>query len=335
MRHYTHLNLEERTMISLCYNKGLSLGEISKAVGRSKSTLSRELRRNRNKQEYVAATACKRYISRRQRTCRLDQDESLRSYVIDRLREGLSPEAISLRLKYYGHLEEIAYVSPESIYQWLYRPSQKKEKLHKLLMRGHGNRGHRKRVHGSKIKGRTSIHERPEAAQDRQEIGHWEVDLMAFLRNSQHMLVIHERKTRYTAAIKLANKTAAETLKALLNFFQGLPNDLLKTITFDNGTEFAYHQNLSDALEVPTYFCDVYASWQKGGIENMNGRFRRDLPRKTDLKAMDDKEFEQIILNHNLMPRKCLEAKSPIEALAKYLNKDIVFLFKRGVALHL
>jgi IS30 family transposase len=263
MRHYTHLSLEERAMIGLYYNKGLSLGEISKEVGRDKSTLSRELRRNSNQQTYVATTACKRYLSRRQKPSRLDQDEILKTYVTDRLREGLSPEIISLRLKRFGHLEGVAYVNPESIYQWLYRPPQKKEKLHKLLVRGHGNRGHRKRVHGSKIKGRVSIHERPEAAKDRQEIGHWEVDLMAFLRNSQHMLVIHERKTRYTAAIKLANKTAAETLKALLSFFQGLPEDLLKTITFDNGTEFAYHQNLSDILKVPTYFCDVYASWQK------------------------------------------------------------------------
>lgn len=100
-------------------------------------------------------TASKRYISRRQKNCRLDQDENLRAYVIDRLREGLSPEIISLRLKYFGHLEGIAYVNPESIYQWLYRPPQKKEKLHKLLVRGYGNRGYRKREHPSKIKGRT------------------------------------------------------------------------------------------------------------------------------------------------------------------------------------
>ena len=180
-----------------------------------------------------------------------------------------------------------------------------------------------------------SIHERPVEAEDRSEFGHWEVDLMAFLRNSQHMLVIHERSTRYTAAIKLSNKTAAETIKALLEFFQALPKGLVKTITFDNGTEFAKHNELAHALNIQTYFCDVYASWQKGGIENMNGRFRRDLPRKTDLKAMEDNEFEQIILNHNMMPRKCLGAKSPIEALAKHLKKDIVFLFNRGVALQL
>jgi transposase, IS30 family len=115
MRHYAHLSLEERTMIGLYYNKGLSLGEISKGVGRDKSTISRELRRNSNQQVYVAATASNRYVSRRQKPCLLDQDENLRTYEIDRLREGLSPEIISLRLKHFGHLEGVVYVNPESM----------------------------------------------------------------------------------------------------------------------------------------------------------------------------------------------------------------------------
>ena len=133
----------------------------------------------------------------------------------------------------------------------------------------------------------------------------------------------------------MKNKTAAETLKALLDFFQALPKELVKSITFDNGTEFARHQDLAQFLQVETFFCDTYASWQKGGIENMNGRFRRDLPRSTNLKALPDAELEQIVLNHNMTPRKCLNALSPIEALAKHMGKDIIFSFNKGVALHL
>ena len=158
---------------------------------------------------------------------------------------------------------------------------------------------------------------------------------MAFLRNSQHMLVVHERVTRFTATIKLANKTAGETLKALIEFFKSLPKGLVKTITFDNGTEFARHMELAELIGAKTYFCEPYASWQKGGIENINGRLRRDLPRSTNLKAISDKDFEQISLNHNLTPRKCLNGRSPIEALANHLGKNIVFLFTRGVALQL
>lgn len=302
---------------------------------RSKSSISRELKRNSNQKDYNPQTASNRYISRRQNLCRLDLDARLRAYVLDRLHEGFSPEIISLRLKTFGYLEEIAYINHESIYQWLYKAAQKKEKLHKILCRAHAHRGRKKRAYRSTIKNRTSIHQRPLCANNRKDVGHWEVDLMAFMRNSQHLLVIHEWTTRYTAGIKLLNKTAVETFKALLDFFQDLPKHLVKSITFDNGTEFARHYDLVAFLKVGTYFCDTYASWQKGGIENMNGRFRRDLPRSTNIKAMRDKDLQQIILNHNMTPRKCLNAKSPIEALANHLGNDIVFLFNKGVALHL
>lgn len=335
MRIYKHLSLEERTIISHYHDNGMSLRQIARMMGRHVTTISRELKRNRNQKEYKPQTAMNRYLARRQRQCRLDRNHTLREYVVDRLHEGVSPELIALRLKAFGHLEDIAYINHESIYQWLYKPLQKKEKLHRLLRQSHTNRGRRKRATRSPIQNRISIHERPQTAKDRREVGHWEVDLMAFLRNSQHMLVIHERTTRYTAAIKLLNKTATETFKELLAFFQGLPAHLVKSITFDNGTEFAKHYDLASFLKVKTYFCDTYASWQKGGIENMNGRLRRDLPRSTNLKSMQDNDLQQIILTHNLTPRKCLNAKSPIETLAKHLGKDIVFLFTKGVALHL
>jgi IS30 family transposase len=100
------------------------------------------------------------------------------------------------------------------------------------------------------------------------------------------------------------------------------------------GLEFAKHAEITRKLDVPTFFCDVYASWQKGGIENMNGRLRRDLPRKTDLLNMCDEDLEQIIIGHNLTPRKVLGGLSPLEALAKTRNRAIVFLFNQGVALH-
>lgn len=335
MKRYTHLSLEERTLISHYHDKGISMVQIAKNLGRDKSCISRELSRNRNEKEYKPQTAMNRYLARRNRPCCLDKDSKLQSYVVDRLHEGISPEMISLRLKAFGHLEHVAYINHESIYQWLYKPAQKKEKLHKLLHQAHAKRGRKKRAYRSTIKNRTSIHERPAAATDRKEAGHWEIDLMAFLRNSQHMLVVHERATRYTACIKLINKTAAETFKALSDFFQDLPKYLVKSITFDNGTEFARHQDLASFLKVGTYFCDTYASWQKGGIENMNGRFRRDLPRSLNIKSLSDNDLEQIVLNHNMTPRKCLNGKSPIEALAKHLGNDIVFLFNKGVALQL
>ena len=335
MKRYTHLNQEERALISHYHDNGISIRDISRQLGRCASTISRELRRNSNAKSYNAATATNRYISRRARLCLLDQDQELCNYVLDRLREGISPEMISLRLKKFGNLEEICYINHESIYQWLYQPRQKEQNLHKLLRQSRAKRGNRKRAYKGLIQNRTSVHERPKEANDRKEVGHFEVDLMAFLRNSQHMLVVHERVTRFTATLKLENKTAGETLRALIEFFKSLPKGLVKSITFDNGGEFARHLDLAKILGVKTYFCDPYASWQKGGIENMNGRFRADLPRSTNLKAMPDCDLEQITLNHNLTPRKCLNGKSPIEALANHLGKDIVFVFSKGVALQL
>jgi transposase, IS30 family len=334
MKKYKHLTQVERTLISHYHDNGISIGEMGRRLGRNKSTIWREIRRNSNKDAYRPDTARRRYLSRRKKARRIDRDASLKAYILERFHEGFTPELIALRLKTYGELEEISYISHESIYQWLYQPAQKKEKLYKFLPCCHARRGRRKRVHRGRIPDRTSIHDRPEIVEARKEVGHWEADLMSFRGNSQHMLVVHERVTRYTVAIKLASKTASETIAALLCFFKSLPDSLLKSVTFDNGMEFAKHKEITQQLGVPTYFCDVYSSWQKGGIENMNGRFRRDLPRKTDLLNMPEEELEQIVLGHNLMPRKVLNGKSPLESLANHLNRTIVFLFKKGVALH-
>ena len=113
-------------------------------------------------------------------------------------------------------------------------------------------------------------------------------------------------------------------------FFQSLPKRLVKLITFDNGGEFAKYMDLAQLVKAKTFFCDTYASWQKGGIENMNGRLRRDLPRLTKIKNIQDQDLKQRNLNYNMTPRKSLGGLSPMDALAKHLNKDILFLFSRG-----
>jgi len=335
MKKYTHISYEERVLISRYQEEGRTIGQMARYLGRSKSTISRELARNSNLSGYIPKTAEKRSRVRRQRLCKLDKDPGLRSYVLNGLYEGISPEMIAIRLKKFGDLENIPSISFESIYRWLYRPPQKKEKLYKLLVQHHGRRGRRKRAHRSKIKERTSIHERPQHVLNRKEVGHWEGDLMSFKGNKQHLLVLHERKTRYTATFRLKTKTARETIETILHFFKSLPKHLVKSITFDNGGEFALHQELTKTMKTPTYFCDVYASWQKGGIENMNGRFRRDLPRKTDLINMLEEDIEQIVVSHNLTPRKVLDGFSPIEVLAKEQGKHIIFLFNQGVPLHM
>ena len=334
MRSYTHLSYEERTLIGHYVEQGHGISRISRLMKRSKSTISTELKRNRNRLEYKADTAHQRYHARRARPSILDQDQTLKTYVLDRLYEGHTPEQISGRLKAYGEAEKgIRYINHESIYQWLYKPSQKKQKLYLLLPCHHGRRGRRRRIHRGKIKERVSIHNRPNHVLDRKEAGHFEADLIAFKRNKQYALILHERKTRYSALIKLPSKSAAHTFQAIANFCKQWPRHLLKSITFDNGMEFSDHHKLRDFLQIDTYFCDVYASWQKGSIENTNGRLRRDLPRKTDIQAMSEADLEQILIGLNSTPRKVLDYKSPFEALARELGKTIIFSFSGNVRL--
>lgn len=334
MKGYHQIRLEERSLIGLYLEEGLSLRHIGRLLGRPASTISREVKRNKNKDHYNPITADRRRLVRCHRLSCLDQDFDLKRFVIQRLEEGHSPQAISGRLNVYGKAEGLRSISHESIYRWLYKPAQKQEKLYKLLPFAHAKRGmNRKRGTRSLIQDRTPLTERPQAVELRQEVGHWEVDLLSCRRNTQFLLVMCERKTRYTLSLKLPNKSAPETLKALQTLCQALPRKLLKSLTFDNGLEFALHHHLREQFKIKTYFCDVYASWQKGSVENMNGRLRRDFPRKTNLETLSHQELEQIMINHNLTPRAVLNYKTPLEALCQELNNHIIVLFSKTVAL--
>ena len=225
MKKYTHITSEERTLIGHYVEQGLKVSQISRLIQRPKSTISREIRRNRNKRGVNnPPTACKRYRARRQRPSRLDTDLDLKRYVLNGLQaEGWSPGMIADGLKYCGSAEGRQPISHESIYAWIYRSEQKKQKMHRFLLRSHATRGRRKRTHRGQIKERVSLAERPPEVLERSQAGHWEADLISFKRNTQHILVLHERKTRYTATIKLENKTAEHTLDQMLRFLSTLP----------------------------------------------------------------------------------------------------------------
>src|SRR5208337_1104929 len=164
------------------------------------------------------------------------------------------------------------------------------------------------------IKDRASIHDRPKTIENRGEAGHWEGDLI-ICKCTRPVLVLHERKSRVTLAARLTGKTAAETISAMLAVFGRIDPHLRKSITFDNDTAFAQHGLLRTMRDMTTWFCDAYASWQKGGIENANGRLRRWLPRHLDIDRTSDQDIQEIVLTTNLTPRKCLGFKTPFQAL--------------------
>ena len=323
----THLELEERERLAALRAAGLSLRAIARQLGRAASTVSRELRRNalpRGGYLPVHAEGC--YLERRQRPAILERDAKLARFVRERLLEGWTPEQIAGWLK-RGEERGLRAVSLETIYAFLHRPGQKAEKLWKLLPRGRAKRGRRRaREPRSTIAGRASIHDRPEAVQERKEAGHGEGDLL-ICRRTRPVLVLKERKTRLVVAARLAGKSAAETVAVMMAVFRRLDPRLRASITFDNDTAFARHGLLASACAMATWFCDAYASWQKGAVENANGRLRRDLPRDLDLDVLTDAELQDIVLSHNLTPRKCLGFLTPLQALLGELGKDVRIRF--------
>ena len=172
------------------------------------------------------------------------------------------------------------------------------------------------------IKDRVSIHERPKTVDGRTEGGHWEGDLI-ICKRTRPVLVLHERKSRVTLAARLAGKTAAETISVMLAVFARIEPALRKSITFDNDTVFAQHALLRTMRAMTTWFCDAYASWQKGGVENANGRLRRWLPRQIDIDQVSNEEIQDIVITANLTSRECLGFKTPFQAILKELGKDV------------
>jgi len=326
MKHYSQLSHSEREEIALLAKLGQGPALISRALGRNRSTISRELKRNRTaKGTYTATHAQGKALSRRAKPSRLDQDEALRVYVEQRLMDGWSPEAIAGWLK--AGAEDLSYINHESIYRYIYSIPGRAMKLYQyLFQRKKRRRPPKARKSKDRIPNRTSIHERPQSIDDKRNIGDWEADYMIF-KNHQPLLVLHERKSRLVLAVKLFGRSAAETIAALMAKFKKLGKAMASSVTFDNDTGFALHHHLTKRLNIKTFFCDAYASWQKGGVENSNGRLRRWLPKRMDLGAVSEQDIDDIVMSMNLTPRRCLGFKTPLQALLENDKRKIKLKF--------
>ena len=323
MRGYKHISYEERLKLVELRQSKSSIAQIAEAMNRSKSTICRELKRNASPPgEYWPDRAQALSLRRRERGCILDRDEALRGFVIQKMCSHYwTPEQIAGYLK--SRQNVLAYVSHETIYTWIYQRPQRQDKLWKFLPRHKSKRGLRKSKGAglSRIPNRVSIHERPKIIEKRKEFGHWEGDLMSFMKNSRHILVLRERTTMFTLSARLQNKQAKGTANKIIELLKTLPQQARRSLTLDNGGEFAAHAECFSSIGLPSFFCDPYASWQKGGVENTNGRLRRDLPRSTDIHAMDTEEFDETLDNYNNTPRKKLNWFTPYELFNKKLHR--------------
>ena len=336
-RRYEQLSLDQRVEIARLQADGCSIRQIAAALDRSPSTISRELRRNEGKAVgYKPVYAQERTRARRWKGSRLEREPFLRRAVIKRLRRGWSPEQIAGRLARESGRQVISY---ESIYRFIYAQIKRTKDYswRHYLPRGKSKRGFRSRRRpspASLIEGRISLAERPPDAADRKTPGHWEADLMLFSKYGQAVLTVHERSSRLLLAVRPINKAARGIARHLVSLFSSMPSQLRRTVTFDNGTEFARHSALH-RLSIGTYFCDRYAPWQKGGIENAIGRMRRFLPRKTDLATLPNRRFRALVAVYNHTPRKCLDFRTPAEAFSQVLHFECESTSLRSQGRHL
>ena len=320
MRMFEQLSYHERTKIYNGICGGLSQEEIAFSIGRPKSTVSREIRRNSDHVGYLyprdAHELAKGRRNKNQR--KLDKSKELQKYVVSKLKERWSPGTIAGSLKIKNGLS----ITKEAIYSWIYTDENPKSaELKKLLIRARKRRGLKRRSSQSKIKDRISVHARPDSINDRSEVGHYECDLI-FNNESQskNICTLVERVTRNAILIRNENKRTDTVIGSLIEYIKANKR-VFKSITFDNGSEFSEHVKLRE-MGIDTYFCDPGAPWQKGGIENLNGLLRRYLPFKMKANEITQDYVGLVNIKINSMPRSILGYKTPDMLMKQVILKD-------------
>jgi IS30 family transposase len=312
---YHRFSSDERVELDRLHTAEKSVPEIAGVMKRSKNTIRGELARC-PKGYYNPIKADKQAHRRRhkEKGGRLTRDIEAGALVIEKLRAGLTPERISGWLRRVEHRFQI---STDAIYSFVRSKLGIKLGLHKLLPRywKHRRKGKAKPAGKSLIPNRRAISERPLAVEDRLEFGHWEADTVIGRRSTGGaILTIVERRSRYYAAYKIAStkkEDVTRALKAFLTQFAGF----VKTITFDNGLEFAGHAELH-AFGVETFFAEPYSSWQRATNENCNGLLRRFIPKGADLRLFTEQDVLDAAASINSWPKKCLEYAAPSEVFA-------------------
>ena len=312
------LTREDREEITRGLAAGDSLRAIASRIGRSPSTVSREVSRNGGRSRYRAGDSDDAAWRRAQRPkeCLLSQRPRLRAAVAQKLSEDWSPQQISGWLRGEFHDDARMQVSHETIYRSLFvqaRGVLKKELVHHLRS---GRLFRRSKHATTKGQGRggirdaVSIRERPAEAEDRAVPGHWEGDLLAGSGNT-HIATLVERKSRFAILVKVDSKDTQTVVKALQRRVRTLPRQLKRTLTWDRGSEMASHRDFTVATDVKVYFCDPQSPWQRGTNENTNLLLRQYFPKGTDLSRFTQAELDRVARRLNGRPRQTLGFKTP------------------------
>ena len=318
---YRHLTIDERESILKMRSERKHMTHIAELIGRSKGTISRELSRNRCSTGAYKPHLAQRYYTRRRDASKqpycLEQNGRLRQYVRHKLKQYWSPEQIAGRLEVDYPDTPKMYISPLTIYNWVKRNKADGGTLYRYLRQSHRKR---RKKRGSlnnqgQIPDRRPISERPKAVDKRAELGHWEGDSVVGKSHGSFVATHVERKSRYLLVGRMDDKSAESMNATTQQLFRKIPMSKRKTMTFDNGKEFAGFKALEKAVGVCCYFADPYSSYQRGTNENTNGLLRQFFPKRTDFNEISKEEIDKAAGLLNNRPRKCLDYRTPHEVL--------------------
>ena len=329
-RTYRQLDLDQRRTLFRLVEARTPMGEIAARLGRHPSTIYRELGRNRFRDGdrglcgYFPLNAQDLARRRRQRRRKLATDPALREHVVGRLKDGWSPQQIAGRLK--QEADGGTAVCHETIYRHVHGPEGREDGLYRHLPKARRRRGrrHGRRPRSASIPRERWIENRPAEVEDRDSFGHWEGDLLIFRKEAgkANVTSLVERKSRLTFLLANGDKRSAAVVAGIADALRGLPENARLTVTFDRGSEFAAYPELARELDVASYFCDPHSPWQKGGVENLNGRARRFLPRESPPEALARPHLRRLPDRLNDTPRRCLGYRTPREVFQQHLAAE-------------
>ncbi len=328
MKKYTNLTSTERDLLAVWKAEGVSNKECGRRLGRSTSTIGRELKRNGWKGVYVAIHAQGLADKREQKSAYSKEElknPDVYEYVTERLRDGWSPDQIAGKLKLEHKKDTYWWITAETIYRWIYKEEQVKcdQPWYEYLRRKQKKRKkyNGRKVHRSHIPDRVSIHKRPKVIDKRREFGHWEGDT---IEGKGHKDGIHtevERMSRKILGKKVEHITSEVTVEAQKQLFIAVPKPARKSTTLDNGKETHLHFQLRTGLGMETYHADPYSSWQRGTNEHGNWHLRYYFPKGTNFSDVSEEELQEVIEEINDRPRKILGYLSANEMYQKLLKE--------------
>jgi IS30 family transposase len=317
---YTQLTPNDRYVIDHLVRFGLSYREIGRRLDRHHTTIMREVTRNLSNwthaiynRDYAAARVEER--RRRPQHGRRHNHAPLVAYVHKALAQCWSPEQIAKRLPLDFPDDLRMRVAPETLYTWIYKDASEGGTLYRSLRRSHRKRRKQRRLAAARrrFQDQKKIHDRPGAVDTRTRFGDWEGDSVLGAMGKGSVVTLLERKSRTLMVGKLRDRTAKTLSRQTNRLMKPLPKDWRKTLTLDNGSEFARFKAIETALKLDIYFADPYAAWQRGANENANGLLRQYFPKGCDFTKVTKKQLDKAVKEINNRPRKCLGFRTPNE----------------------